>query len=81
MKSPKPRKLRKSIQNTEYPELLLRFEDGHEIRIRKGKSKSFDVWAGETIRVVAVWDPTSKERVVVATKRAEEFEDASSPFE
>ena len=75
MKSPKPRKLRKSIQNTEYPELLLRFEDGHEIRIKKGRSKSFDVWAGETIRVVAVWDPTSEERVVIATKRAEEFED------
>ena len=77
MRSPTPRKLRKTFRNSEYPEILLRFEDGHEIRIAQGRSKSFDAWGGESIRVVAVWDPTSKERVVVATRRAEEFADAS----
>ena len=38
----KPSKLRKQYVNKDYPEIVLRFEDGHEIKILKGKSKSFD---------------------------------------
>lgn len=68
------RKLRRQYSNVEYPEILLRFEDGHEIRINKGRTKSFDAWSGETIRIVALWDPTAGERVLVASRRADEFE-------
>lgn len=81
MKRQVQRKLRRQYSNAEYPEILLRFEDGHEIRITRGKTKSFDAWSGETIRIMALWDPTAKERVLVASRRADEFEmaDPSSP--
>ena len=62
--------------NTEYPTVVLRFEDGHEIRIRKGRGKSFEGYDGERIKIIAIYDPTSEERVVVATLKAEEFEAA-----
>lgn len=68
--------LRKQFDNVEYPEILLRFEDGHEIRIRKGRRKTFDAWSGEMIRIVAIWDPTGTDRVLVASRRADDFEDA-----
>ena len=68
--------LRKQYQNTQYPVVLLRFEDGHEIRIDRGKGKTFDAWLGERIKIVAIYDPSSAERVLVATKLGEEFEDA-----
>lgn len=71
-----PQKLRKTFANATYPEVLLRFEDGHEIRVRKGQTKTFDAWSGEMIRVVAVWDPTGEERVLVASRIADEFDDA-----
>jgi hypothetical protein len=70
-----PQKLRKQYRNDEYPEVVLRFEDGHEIRIAKGSAKSFDAWAGERIKILAVWDHTSGEREKVDTWRAERFDD------
>lgn len=33
-----PRKLRKQYANEKYPEIVLRFEDGHEIKIPDRKS-------------------------------------------
>ena len=54
--------------------MVLRFEDGHEIRVKKGTGKSFEVYEGERIRIIAIYDPTSTERVLVATWRAEQFE-------
>jgi hypothetical protein len=62
--------------NTDYPTVVLRFEDGHEIRIQKGTGKSFEGYEGERIKVIAIYDPTSDERVLVGTLRAEEFEEA-----
>lgn len=56
--------------------MLLRFEDGHEIRVQKGEAKAFDAFEGETVKVVVLWDPTSNEREVVAVKKAEDFEAA-----
>ena len=72
---PEPKKLRRQFVNNEYPHVVLRFEDGHEIQIPKGVGKTFDVWQGEAVKVLAVWDPTSGERELVSTRRGEEFED------
>lgn len=71
------RRLRRQYSNSEYPEILLRFEDGHEIRVRNGRTKSFDAWSGEMIRVMAIWDPSATERVLVASRRADEFDEGA----
>ncbi|HVE78515.1 MAG TPA: hypothetical protein VNA89_06625 [Gemmatimonadaceae bacterium] len=71
-----PPRLRKRYVNERYPLVVLRFEDGHEIRIAKGEGKSFDIFPGEVVKVVAIWDPTSTERDVVASMKGEEFEGA-----
>jgi hypothetical protein len=70
-----PKKLRKRYENTEYPFVILRFEDGHEIGIKQGIAKSFDAYSGESIKVLALYDPTSSERELVKTRRADEFPD------
>ena len=67
-------KLRKAYVNLEYPYVVLRFEDGHEIRIAQGKVKTFDAYTGEVIKVVAVFD--AKERDLLESLRAEELPDA-----
>lgn len=69
-----PQKLRKQYVNTEYPNVVLRFEDGHEIVVKRGVGKTFDIFPGETVRVLAVFDPDARERELVATKKAEEFD-------
>ena len=73
---PAPAKLRKAYVNREHPVVLLRFEDGHEIRIVRGSVKTFDAYAGEVIKVVAVYDPTSTERELLDTVRADDLPDA-----
>ena len=75
MRSPSARPLRRRYANAKYPLVLLRFEDGHEIRIRKGEGKAFDAYEGETIKVVVVWDPSANEREVVSVLKAEQFEE------
>lgn len=77
-RSPTP-KLRRRYENADYPLVVLRFEDGHEIRIARGQGKTFDAYAGETVKVVAIWDPTADEREVVAVLKAEEFAAGDSP--
>ena len=62
--------------NVDHPAVVLRFEDGHEIRVSQGKVKTFDAYSGETIRVVAVYDPTSKERDLLESVRADDLPDA-----
>ncbi len=73
-----PSKLRKQYHNSEFPEVVLRFEDGHEIVIPKGTRKGFDAWEGERVKILAIWDHTSGEREKVDTWRAEQFEDETS---
>jgi hypothetical protein len=73
---PLPSRLRKAYVNREHPVVLLRFEDGHEIRVAQGKVKTFDAYTGEIIKVLAVYDPTSAERDLLETVRAEELPDA-----
>ena len=74
----KAEKVRKQYANKEYPHIVLRFEDGHEIHIPKGASKSFDCYVGERIKILVVYDPTAKEWEKIDTLRAEQFEDATS---
>ena len=77
MKSPSAKRLRRRFENVRYPLVLLRFEDGHEIRVARGEGKVFDAYAGETIKVVVVWDPTAVDREVIAVMKGEQFEEAT----
>lgn len=72
-----PKKLRKQYTNTAYPLIILKFEDGHEIKIYQNTGKVFDVWSGETIKVMAVYDPTSKDWELVESKKSDAFDDAT----
>jgi hypothetical protein len=73
---PAATKFRKAYVNREHPIVLLRFEDGHEIRVPQGKVKTFDAYAGEIIKILALYDPTAAERDLLETVRAEELPDA-----
>ena len=73
---PAPAKLRKAYVNVDHPSVILRFEDGHQIHVSQGKVKTFDAYTGEIIRVVAVYDPTSQERDLLESIRAEDLPDA-----
>lgn len=74
--NPAPRKLRKQYSNTTYPLVVLRFEDGHEIKIYQSTGKVFDAWAGERIKIMAVHDMTAKEWDLIETRTGDKFEDA-----
>lgn len=74
--SPTPSKLRKAYVNRDHPLVCLRFEDGHEIKVYQNKVKTFDAYEGETIKVLAVYDATAKDRELLESLRAEEFPDA-----
>ena len=76
MKKPTANRLRCRYQNVEHPIVLLRFEDGHEIRIRKGQGKALDAYQGETVKVIAIYDPTSTERHLLESRKAEAFDSA-----
>ena len=71
-----PGTTRRRYVNAEYPIVVLRFEDGHEIRVERGMGKSFEGYEGERVRIIAIYDPTSTERVLIATWRTEQFEPA-----
>ena len=73
-----PKKLRKQYSNTAYPLIILKFEDGHEIKVYQNTGKVFDVWAGETIKIMAVYDPTSKDWELVESKKSDAFDDATA---
>lgn len=75
VRPPSAKRLRRSYSNAKYPLIILRFEDGHEIYLKKGESKAFDAYVGETIKVVAVWDPTAAEREVISVVKAEQLEE------
>ena len=77
MSSQPPKKLRKQFANTTPPLIVLRFEDGHEIKIYQGTGKVFDAWAGERVKLMAVHDPTSSEWELLETRRGDQFDDAA----
>lgn len=76
VRPPSARPLRRRYANARYPLVVLRFEDGHEIALKRGEGKSFDAYAGETIKVVVVWDPAAGDREVISVMKAEQFEEA-----
>jgi hypothetical protein len=71
-----PKKLRKQYVNSEYPTAVLKFEDGHEIVIKRGTGKTFDCYSGENLKILAVFDPEARERDLVETRRVDDFDDA-----
>ncbi|MDQ3698964.1 MAG: hypothetical protein M3373_13235 [Gemmatimonadota bacterium] len=71
-----PQKLRKKYVNADYPLVMLKFEDGHEIKVYKASGKEFDAYSGERVKIMASYDPTSNERELVEDRRADDFEDA-----
>jgi hypothetical protein len=73
-----PKKLRKQYTNNSHPLVVLRFEDGHEIKIYRGSGKSFDAWSGETVKVLAVNDPTSDEVELLSSRKSDDFQDATA---
>jgi hypothetical protein len=72
-----PKKVRKQYSNNTHPLVVLRFEDGHEIKIYKGSGKAFDAWSGETVKVLAINDPSSGEVELLASRKSDEFDDAT----
>ena len=72
-----PKRIRKQYVNSDYPLVLLRFEDGHEIKVYKGTGKEFDAYPGETVKLLAMYDPTSHDRELVDTRKSDDFDDAS----
>ena len=72
----RPKRVRKQYTNREYPLVIMRFEDGHEIKVYKGTGKQFDAYPGETIKLLAMFDPTSHDRELVDTRKTDDFENA-----
>ena len=70
-----PKRIRKAYVNDKFPLELLRFEYGHEIKIYQGSGKEFDCYPGEKIKILAMYDPTSNDRELVETRRADDFAD------
>lgn len=77
MTAPTPQKLRKQYANNTHPLIVLKFEDGHEIKIYQNTGKVFDAWAGETIKIMAVVDPTSGDWELLEARKADAFENAA----
>jgi hypothetical protein len=75
VRPPVARRIRRTYSNAKYPLVILKFEDGHEIVFKKGEGKAFDAYAGETIKVVVLWDPSAGEREVISVLKAEQFEE------
>ena len=75
IRPPEARPIRRRYANAKYPLIILKFEDGHEIRIKKGQGRAFDAYAGETVKVIVLWDTTNNEREVISVLKAEQFEE------
>ena len=74
---PRPAKrIRKQYKNSDYPLVIMRFEDGHEIKVYQGTGKEFDAYPGETIKLLAMYDPTSHDRELIEARKSDSFPDA-----
>ena len=76
--TPAPAKFRKAYVNTSHPLVCLRFEDGHEIKVYRNTVKTFDAYAGEVIKVLAVFDETAKERDLIESIKADDLPSADT---
>lgn len=77
MQTPAPQRLRKQYVNNTHPLIVLRFEDGHEIKVYQNTGKNFDAWAGETIKIMGVFDQTSSDWELIEARKADAFQDAA----
>ncbi|MCU0647814.1 MAG: hypothetical protein MUF00_07445 [Gemmatimonadaceae bacterium] len=73
----RPQRVRKQYANHDHALIVLRFEDGHEIKVYKGKGKEFDAWPQEKIKLMVVHDGQGREWDLLETRTTEQFEDAS----
>lgn len=73
-----PKKLRKQFTNATHPLIVLKFENGHQIKVYQNEGAAFDAYAGETIKLLAVQDPTSSEWELLDSRKADAFDDATS---
>ena len=73
-----PKKLRKQFTNSTHPLIVLKFESGHQIKVYQNEGKEFDAYSGETIKLLAVNDPTSSDWELVENRKADAFDDAAS---
>ena len=74
-----PKKVRKQYANNTYPMVVLKFEDGHEIKVYQGTGKVFDAWSGETVKILAVHDVNnSKEWDLLEARKVDQFDDATN---
>lgn len=71
-----PKKVRKQYTNDTYPLVVLKFEDGHEIKVYQGTGKMFDAWKGETVKILAVHDTTHREWDLLEARKVDQFDDA-----
>jgi hypothetical protein len=71
-----PKRVRKMYTNDKFPLALLRFEDGHEIKVYQNTGKEFDCYPGEKIKILAMYDPTSTDRELIETRKSDDFQDA-----
>ena len=76
MTTNRPKRVRKQYVNSEYPLVIMRFEDGHEIKVYKGTGKEFDAYPQEKIKLLAMYDPTSNDRELIETRKSDDFPDA-----
>jgi hypothetical protein len=72
-----PKKLRKQYTNSSHPLIVLKFEDGHQVKVYQGEGKTFDAFSGETIKLLAVSDPTSSDWELLENRKADLFDDAA----
>ena len=70
------KRIRKQYVNNDYPLVIMRFEDGHEIKVYKGTGKEFDAYPAEKIKLLAMYDPTSHDRELIETRKSDDFPDA-----
>lgn len=73
-----PKKLRKQFTNATHPLIVLKFENGHQIKVYHNEGAAFDAYAGETIKLLAVQDPTSSEWELLDSRKADAFDDATN---
>jgi hypothetical protein len=71
-----PKKLRKQYSQSAYPLVVLKFENGHQIKVYQNEGAAFDCYAGETVKLMAVQDPTSSAWELIENRKADAFDDA-----
>ena len=70
-----PKRIRKMYANSAYPLVVMRFEDGHEIKVYQNTGKEFDAYPGERVKLLAVTDPTSSDWELIETRKSDDFAD------